>query len=96
MKKVCNYCGLERDAENDFSWEFKSRGIRHKRCKFCQQELSKRHYQNNTDDYRNRDKISKGKGKTVIVLKPVSVAAGGALLWSRTGILRTQLTKLYY
>ena len=39
MKKICKTCKEERDAEEDFSWEYKSLGIRQKRCKFCQAEL---------------------------------------------------------
>ncbi len=36
MKKICLGCGEERDAEQDFSWKYKERGIRRTRCKFCQ------------------------------------------------------------
>lgn len=59
MKKVCTYCGLERDAENDFRWEYKNRGIRMKRCKYCQSELSKQHYQSNKQAYQDRSRIRK-------------------------------------
>lgn len=52
MKKVCTYCGLERDAENDFNWEYKKLGKRQARCKYCQSELGKLHYQNNKDSYK--------------------------------------------
>jgi len=35
MKKICPDCGQERDAEQDFIWKYKDRGIRNTRCKFC-------------------------------------------------------------
>ncbi len=54
MKKICSACGEERDAEEDFKWEYKNRGIRQSRCKYCQAELSKRHYQNNKQIYKDR------------------------------------------
>lgn len=47
MKKICTRCKEERDAESDFNWKDKSRGVRHSRCKFCQSQLSKDHYENN-------------------------------------------------
>lgn len=51
MKKICTRCKQERDAESDFNWKDKSRGVRHTRCKFCQSELSKEHYGNNKQAY---------------------------------------------
>jgi hypothetical protein len=59
MKKICNSCKEERDAENDFSWEYKSRDIRQKRCKYCQSELSKQHYQDNRQIYNERSRNNK-------------------------------------
>jgi hypothetical protein len=59
MKKVCTYCGLERDAEEDFAWEYKDRGIRMMRCKYCQSELSRLHYQNNKQVYKDRSRVRK-------------------------------------
>lgn len=59
MKKVCTYCGLERDEENDFNWEYKSRGKRQARCKYCQSELSKLHYRNNKPIYNERTRVRK-------------------------------------
>ncbi|MEO8970586.1 MAG: hypothetical protein ABI406_03180, partial [Ktedonobacteraceae bacterium] len=61
MKKICTYCGIERDAESDFRWEYKSRGIRMKRCKYCQSELSKLHYQNNKQAYKVRSSVRKAQ-----------------------------------
>ena len=61
MKKVCTYCGLERDAENDFNWQYKNRGKRQARCKYCQSELSKLHYQNNKQTYNERTRIHKAQ-----------------------------------
>lgn len=61
MKKICTYCGLERDAEEDFRWEYKDRGIRQTRCKYCQSELSKQHYQDNKQTYNERTRISKAQ-----------------------------------
>ena len=54
MKKICTGCGEERDAEQDFTWKYKDRGIRHTQCKFCSQHVSKEHYKNNKQMYLNR------------------------------------------
>src|SRR5690348_13250693 len=61
MGKVCSYCRKEKDAEKDFSWEYKSRGIRATRCKACQSELSKQHYQQNKAAYNSRSHIRKAR-----------------------------------
>ena len=68
MKKFCSYCGLERDAEKDFRWEYKDRGIRMRRCKYCQSALSKLHYQNNKQAYKDRSRAR--KTQTLIENKP--------------------------
>src|SRR5579872_4451692 len=54
MKKICPGCGEERDAELDFSWKYKDRGIRNTRCRFCQSQVSKQHYKNNKQSYVDR------------------------------------------
>jgi hypothetical protein len=54
MKKICNCCGLERDAEQDFNWKDKQRGVRQTRCKACQSLVSKQHYENNKQVYMER------------------------------------------
>ena len=54
MKKICSSCSEERDAEQDFNWKYKARGIRNTRCKFCQSQVSKRHYEKNKQSYLNR------------------------------------------
>lgn len=54
MKKICPGCGQERDAELDFSWKYKDRGIRNTRCRFCQSQVSKQHYKNNKQSYLDR------------------------------------------
>jgi len=54
MKKICTDCGEERDAEQDFNWKYKARGIRHTRCKYCQSLVSKQHYKDNKQAYLNR------------------------------------------
>jgi hypothetical protein len=59
MKKICTCCGLERDAEEDFKWRYKNQGIRQPRCKYCQSELSRRHYQNNKQAYNKRSRAYK-------------------------------------
>ena len=51
MKKICSCCGLERDVEEDFSWKYKDRGIRNTKCKYCQSQVSKQHYQKNKQSY---------------------------------------------
>jgi len=61
MRKVCSRCGQERDAEKDFSWRYKDRGIRQPRCKGCQSELSKLHYQNNKQIYNERTRAYKAR-----------------------------------
>ena len=54
MKKICPGCGQERDAEQDFNWRHKERGIRHTQCKYCQSQVSKQHYKNNKQSYFDR------------------------------------------
>ena len=54
MKKICPGCGEERDAERDFNWRHKERGIRQTRCKYCQSQVSKQHYKNNKQSYFDR------------------------------------------
>ena len=44
MKKICTCRSLERDAEKDFRWEYKDRGILMTRCKYCQSELGSPSY----------------------------------------------------
>lgn len=57
MKKICPGCGEERDVENDFTWKYKDRDIRQTRCKCCQSQINKRHYQNNKQSYLDRVRI---------------------------------------
>ncbi len=57
MEKICTHCGKELDAEQDFNWKYKDRGIRHSRCKFCQSQASKQHYENNKQSYIDRNLI---------------------------------------
>lgn len=57
MKKICSGCGQERDAERDFSWKYKDRGIRNTRCRICQSQVSKQHYKNNKQSYVNRTRV---------------------------------------
>jgi hypothetical protein len=54
MKKTCSSCGEERDAEMDFNWKYKDRGVRNRRCKYCQSQVSKQHYQNHKQSYMDR------------------------------------------
>ncbi len=54
MKKICPGCGQERDAEQDFNWRHKERGIRQTQCKYCQSQVSKQHYKNNKQSYFDR------------------------------------------
>jgi len=49
--KICTRCKQERDAESDFTWKYKERGIRHTRRKYCQSQISKNHYENNKQAY---------------------------------------------
>ncbi len=58
MKKICTKCKQERDAELDFSWKYKERGIRHSRCKYCQSQISENHYENNKQAYVARARVS--------------------------------------
>ncbi len=59
MKRICSICLQERDEEEDFRWQYKDRGIRQNRCKYCQSEMSKQHYQNNKSLYNERTHLSK-------------------------------------
>ena len=59
MKKICSSCGKARDAEKDFSWEYKYLGIRQPRCKECQAVLSKLHYQKDKRVYKDRTRVRK-------------------------------------
>ncbi len=61
MKKICSSCGEERDAEKDFSWEYKHLGIRQPRCKYCQAELGRLHYQKDKQVYKDRTRIRKNQ-----------------------------------
>src|ERR1017187_8681508 len=54
MKKICSGCSEERDAELDFSWKYKDRGIRHTQCKYCQSIASKQHYKTHKQSYLER------------------------------------------
>ncbi len=56
MKKVCNGCGEERDAEKDFYWRHQERGIRQAHCRFCVLRKSKKHYENNKQSYLDRNR----------------------------------------
>ena len=61
MKKLCIGCGQERDAEQDFNFRDKNRGIRQTKCKYCQSQISKQHYMQNKQSYferaRSRDAL---------------------------------------
>jgi hypothetical protein len=54
VKKVCMKCGEERDTEKDFSWKYMNRAIRQTRCKYCQSQKSKQHYEHNKQPYLER------------------------------------------
>ncbi len=54
MKKFCPGFGQEMDAERDFSWKHKTKGIRQNWCKLCLAEANKTHYQNNKQVYLER------------------------------------------
>ncbi len=64
MKKICTHCGLERDVEEDFCWQYKDRGIGQNRCKYCQSEMSKHHYFNNKPAYYARSSALKAQTMT--------------------------------
>jgi hypothetical protein len=57
MQKLCPGCKEERDAEHDFNWKYRNRGIRQTRCKYCQSQISKQHYKNNKQLYLDRVRI---------------------------------------
>ena len=58
MNKICTGCNQKRDTGQDFNWKYKERGIRHSHCKFCQSQLSKKHYENNKQAYVARARAS--------------------------------------
>ncbi len=64
MKKICPGCGEERDAEKDFRWKYKDRGIRQRWCKYCQATANKDHYRNNKQDYLDRALTRNARVKT--------------------------------
>ena len=57
MKKICSSCGEELDGEKNFSWKYKQLGIRQSRCKYCQAELGRLHYQKDKQAYKDRARI---------------------------------------
>lgn len=63
---ICGYCNKDRE-EDDFSWRNKKLGTRNKKCKICQREYAKLHYQNNKEKYsdksvkRNKEERNKKK-----------------------------------
>lgn len=59
VKKICSSCGEERDAEKEFSWKYRQLGIRQSRCKYCQAELGRLHYQKDKQAYKERTRIRK-------------------------------------
>jgi hypothetical protein len=61
MKKICPGCSEERDAEQDFRWKYKDRGVRQARCKYCQADSNKAHYQNNKQVYLDRARSRNGR-----------------------------------
>ena len=61
--KICTLCKQERDAEHDFNWKDRNRGVRHSRCKFCQSQLSKDHYEKNKQAYSAR---ARARGSIII------------------------------
>jgi hypothetical protein len=61
MKKICSSCGEERDAEIGFNWEYKRLGMRQSRCKYCQAELGRLHYQKDKQTYKDRTRIRKNQ-----------------------------------
>lgn len=63
MRKICTRCKQERDAESDFNWKDKNRGVRHARCKSCQSQISKNHYENNKQAY-----VARARARDAIVI----------------------------
>lgn len=43
-QKKCNHCGEWKDEE-EFSWRYKSVGVRNKACKTCMVEFNRKYYQ---------------------------------------------------
>jgi hypothetical protein len=42
--KICNHCLQEKD-ESQFSWRYKTLGVRNKACKDCQYSFNKSYYE---------------------------------------------------
>lgn len=53
----CNKCGKFQE-ESEFAWKNKSLGTRNKTCKSCHRDYSKKHYQENTEKYREKARRS--------------------------------------
>ena len=64
-KEIC-YCPKCQQSRSidDFSFKYKSRGIRHNQCKFCTSTISKAHYKNNKSAY-----IARAKVRTDLVIE---------------------------
>jgi len=59
MEKEIRYCSMceKNRFLDEFSFKYKSRGIRHSRCKLCISTASKAHYENNKHTYIARAKV---------------------------------------
>ena len=53
-QKKCNHCGEWKDEE-EFSWRYKSLGVRNKACKVCMGEFNKQYYQGDTYEQHKED-----------------------------------------
>lgn len=54
----CIQCKIEKTPE-EYSYRYKSRGIRQSLCKICQRERGRKHYQDNKETYYDNDKARK-------------------------------------
>lgn len=61
----CRMCRKDK-SEDDFAWENKSKGRRQSKCKQCQRNLSKNHYQRNKQKYAKAAASCRSKGKEYI------------------------------
>lgn len=54
--RYCSLCKQERSLDN-FTFKYKSKGIRNTRCRFCMSDKSKEHYRDNVQIYVERARV---------------------------------------
>lgn len=58
MVQICRKCNIEKMIE-EFCFKSRIDNVRHKHCRECQRLYKRKHYENHTESYKERSKISK-------------------------------------